>query len=187
MTKIAFIRHGETDSNRERLFAGKKDMELNANGIWQAIETAEKLKSYRFDAAYCGNAKRVRQTYEILSRRIDLGSVYFMDEIREIGFGDWEGLSMEEIETQYPGEWNAYMESWTEFAFPNGEDIREYFDSCGNFIRKLVEGNSGKTIAIIGHKGFILACACYLRALPLEKMFDTDISNGSVFFMNSGE
>ena len=184
MTKIVFIRHGETDSNKNRLLAGKTDVDLNANGIRQAEETAEKLKVFPFDAVFCGNTKRVRQTYEIIARQIDFGSIFFTGDIREINFGDWEGLSQAQIETRYPVEWNAYMEGWNTFAFPNGEDIRDYFASCNRFVCKLVDKHPEKTIAVIGHKGFILACACALRGQPLERMFDIEIANGSFFLMN---
>ncbi len=187
MTQIVFIRHGETESNKEKLFAGKLDVELNANGVRQATETAERLRDFHFDAAFCGNAKRVRQTFEIIIRRVNFGSVFFTGSIREISFGDWEGLSQGQIEAQYPTEWNAYMQGWTTFTFPNGEDIRDYFAACGTFIRKLVEQYPQKTVAIIGHKGFILACACALRNQPLEQMFDIDIGNGSFFLMNGCE
>ena len=184
MTNIAFIRHGETDSNREKLFAGKLDVELNANGIWQVVETAEKLKDYKFDAVYCGRAKRVRQTYEILSRRIEFGGAVFSDSIREIDFGSWEGLSQTEIETRSPADWNAYMETWTDFRFPDGDSVRDYFRHCGLFIRELAAANPEKTVAVIGHKGFILSCACALRGQGIELMFDAEIGNGSFFFMN---
>lgn len=185
MTNIVFIRHGETDSNKNKLFAGKTDVDLNANGVLQAEETAEKLKSYQFDAVFCGNAKRVRQTYEILGRRIAFGSIFFTGDIREIDFGDWEGLSRKQIEEHYPKEWNAYMEGWTAFTFPNGEDIRDYFSACSRFAWKLVDEHPEKTVAVIGHKGFILACVCALRGQPLERMFDVEIGNGSFFLMNN--
>lgn len=185
MTKIVFIRHGETDSNKNRLFAGQTDVALNSDGIRQAEETAKKLKSMQFDAAFCGQAKRVRQTYEILCRQINFGSVFFTADIREINFGSWEGLSQAQIESEYPHEWNAYMEGWTAFSFPGGEDIRDYFSNCSRFIRELVCQYPEKTIAVIGHKGFILACACALSGQPVGRMFDVEIGNGSFFLMNS--
>jgi broad specificity phosphatase PhoE len=189
MTSICFIRHGETEANRLNRFAGKTDLELNENGVRQAQSVGEKLCGERFDAVYCGNTKRVRQTFEIIRPTIIFPSdkLFFTDDIREVDFGEWENLTAAEIESRYAEGWQAYMDGWAEYTFPGGGGNREYFAQCGNFIRQIAEDNAGQKIAVFAHKGFILACVCALRNLPIERLFDSDIPNGSIFLMNLPE
>ena len=189
MTNICFIRHGETEANRLGRFAGKTDLSLNETGIHQAQQTAEKLRGEVFGAVYCGNTKRVRDTFEIIRPSITFpeGQLFFTDDISEIDFGAWENLSAAEIEEKDPVAWQAYMDGWADYTFPGGGGNRAYFAHCGRFITQAVKKHFGQNIAIFAHKGFILACACNLRGLPVERMFDGDIGNGSVFLMNLPE
>ena len=186
MTSFVFIRHGQTDANQKGQFAGKTDDGLNPNGILQSQEAAKQLKGQFFDAVFCGNTKRVLQTFEIIRNSILFPNdrLYFTDDIREIDFGDWEGMSADEISAAYGQKWQEYMDDWSKFTFPNGEGNGDYFAHCSRFIRDAAKGFPGRKIAVFGHKGFILACACALRGLPISHMFDAEIENGAIFLVN---
>lgn len=189
MTSICFIRHGETEANRMGRFAGRTDLGLNENGVRQARETAEKLRGECFDAVYCGCTKRVRETFEIVRPAITFPeeNLFFTDQIREIDFGKWENLTAAEIELNHADEWNRYLAGWTDYTFPGGDGNRAYFERCAGFIHKVADIWAGQTIAVFAHKGFTLACICALKGLPMERMFDSDIQNGSFFLLNLPE
>ena len=189
MTCFCFVRHGETEANRSGRISGRTDLGLNQNGVCQARQTAEKLKGATFDAVYCGNLKRVRETFEIIRPSIRFAEehLYYNENIREVDFGEWENMTAGEIESRYPQEWAAYLANWTDYAFPGGEVNRAYFERCSLFIWNIAKKHAGGRVAVFGHKGFILACVCALRGLPVERMFETDIANGSFFLMNLDE
>ena len=52
MTKVLLVRHGETDWNREEIFRGRIDVELNDNGREQARALAEATRRFHIDAIY---------------------------------------------------------------------------------------------------------------------------------------
>ncbi len=187
MTEFLFIRHGETDANKNGLLAGKKDEPLNEDGRKQAKTAAKALAGTKLDAVYCGRAARVRQTFEIIRESIAFDDLFFTDEIREMDIGDWEGKDYKQAAAQNPEKWAAYMKDWTEFSFPNGEGIREYFTHCETFITGLLRKHQGGRAAVFGHKGFILACACVLEGRPMKNLFDRDIKTGSYFFVKCAE
>lgn len=189
MTSITFIRHGETEANRLNRFAGRTDLSLNETGIRQAREVAEKLRGESFDAVFCGNTKRVRETFDLIREAIvfPADKLQYTDDIREVDFGEWENMSAADIELRYAQNWQAYMDGWADYTFPGGGGNRAYFAHCGNFIQELAEKYTGCKIAVFGHKGFILACVCALRGMPIERLFETDIPNGSFFLMNLPE
>ena len=65
---IYFVRHGQTDYNSNKLYAGQKDVPLNKEGVKQAKQTAEQLKDLKFDICFCSPLLRAKQTLnEILN------------------------------------------------------------------------------------------------------------------------
>ncbi|MFQ6688294.1 histidine phosphatase family protein, partial [Bordetella pertussis] len=105
MTEIWFIRHGETDWNRQRRLQGWQDIPLNESGREQARLLAERLRDtaseHPFAALYSSDLKRAHDTAASLSAALQL-RVRTEPGIRERGFGVLEGLEMENLEQQAP-------------------------------------------------------------------------------------
>ncbi|KAG1823273.1 phosphoglycerate mutase-like protein [Suillus variegatus] len=64
LARVFVVRHGETDSNRNRIIQGQLDTQLNATGLAQAAVTAEALKSVSFDKAFTSDLQRASETAE---------------------------------------------------------------------------------------------------------------------------
>jgi hypothetical protein len=58
LARVFFVRHGETDSNRDRIVQGQLDTQLNATGLQQAAMTAEALRHITFDKAFTSDLQR---------------------------------------------------------------------------------------------------------------------------------
>ena len=95
---IYLIRHGETDYNKVRRLQGVTDIPLNARGIELAQKTAERLKDIHFDRIYTSPLIRARKTAEIIRGNRDL-EIIPTEGLREISFGDYEGLTI--LKDQY--------------------------------------------------------------------------------------
>ena len=67
-TELVFVRHGETDWNRQQRFQGQIDVPLNATGHAQARRLAAALASERFDAIVSSDLQRARSTVAPLER-----------------------------------------------------------------------------------------------------------------------
>ena len=92
---LYIMRHGETDSNREKRLQGRMDNPLNENGIRLAHEVGEKLKDIKFSLWITSPLKRAVQTGEaVLAENTASGNVPMEkdNDIIEISFGSWEGL-----------------------------------------------------------------------------------------------
>ena len=72
--KIYLVRHGETDWNQAGLLQGQTDIALNAQGLEQAREAAERLKEVPFEIAFCSPLIRAKRTAETIigDRKITL-------------------------------------------------------------------------------------------------------------------
>ena len=96
MGRLYLIRHGETDSNKSFRFQGQTDIELNEKGLAQAELLAEHFKNIRLDAVYSSSLTRARQTAAPLAAVHGL-EVQPVEDIKEIAFGEWEGLTYNQI------------------------------------------------------------------------------------------
>lgn len=106
---IWFIRHGQTDWNAEGRLQGHRDTDLNARGLAQAGEVAERLRRVAGAALPTADyvaspLTRTRRTMETIRAGIGLPAAgYRADErLREIGFGSWEGRTWAEIRQRDP-------------------------------------------------------------------------------------
>lgn len=133
---IYLIRHGETDYNRGKRLQGETDIPLNAQGIELARKTAEGLRDIPFDRIYTSPLIRAKRTAEIIrgDRRIEIIET---DGLKEISFGDYEGLTI------LDGSYNVPDPDFCDFfnrperyhTPPNGESIEHMRVRTTSFIR----------------------------------------------------
>jgi len=83
MTKIIFVRHGQTLWNELGKYQGHTDVPLSKTGIEQAYKVAKRLKQEKVDAIYCSDLKRAKQTAEIIALEHNL-PIITKPEFREI-------------------------------------------------------------------------------------------------------
>ena len=100
--RIVLVRHGQTDYNLEGRVQGNIDIELNATGREQAAQCAIELPRFLdgrpVGAMVSSDLSRARDTAQAISDRLGIG---FTEDprLRERAFGEFEGLSREELET----------------------------------------------------------------------------------------
>lgn len=94
MKQIIFLRHAETNMNKEGLFCGVIDTDITEEGRKKAEKMKETFKTYHFEAIYCSPLKRTKQTLEAI-----FPNRKFIEEdgFTEISLGDWEGLKKETV------------------------------------------------------------------------------------------
>ena len=126
MTELLFIRHGETDHNKNRLFYGHLDPDINQTGIDQLNKTKLKLQKFeeKIDVVFCSDLRRCRQSLEILEIS-DKVKRNFTKELREINFGILEGKTYKEIEDENPHYIEQIENNWKYFKVKNGESVFE--------------------------------------------------------------
>lgn len=178
-TSITFLRHAQTSANEKGFFNGSLDEPLSPIGEESAQKMAQELSEERFDAIFYGKKKRVLQTTDyVLSQLKHIPPILLKtDEIKEINFGLFEGLTADEIEKKYPEEWKQYMENWQKYSFPQGESLELFYENCEKFIHNLVLEYENNRILIVAHKGFILACWSALLTGDPADVFTRDIKN----------
>ena len=124
MGRLYLIRHGETDSNKSFRFQGQTDIELNEKGLAQAELLAEHFKNIRLDAVYSSSLTRARQTAAPLAAVHGL-EVQPVEDIKEIAFGKWEGLTYNQINDASLGQIDEFFKNPALCHVPGGENFTD--------------------------------------------------------------
>jgi len=172
--KMLLARHCETGPDYYGRFVGSSDIGLGPGAPEQARKLAGVLKSYGPDAVYCSPLQRARQTVSLLNEHITLGEPFVDDDLREIDFGRWDGLTFDEIARQ-DSELVKRWAVWSpDFTFPDGEKTGDFLTRVGRAAERLAESASEK-ILVVAHGGVVRAMLCYLLRLPPEHYLLFDI------------
>ncbi|HEV8021802.1 MAG TPA: histidine phosphatase family protein [Candidatus Lustribacter sp.] len=99
--ELICVRHGRTAWNAGRRFQGQTDIPLDDEGLAQAQALAVHLRSERFDRALASDLVRARTTAETICAPHGL-AIELTAELREMHFGQWEGLRWDEIVARWP-------------------------------------------------------------------------------------
>ncbi|KHD17078.1 histidine phosphatase family protein [Clostridium butyricum] len=155
-TTIMLIRHGETEWNILGKFQGSTDIPLSNEGIRQAFMLKERLKS-DFDYIFSSPLKRAYETAKILCDESGK-QVSIAEEIREINFGKWEGLTVKGIAEKYPDIFNEWRNDKREGKFCGGDmSTLNASIRAKNCIMEIANKHKGKKIVIVAHGGIIKA------------------------------
>ena len=155
-TTIMLIRHGETEWNILGKFQGSTDIPLSNEGIRQAFMLKERLKS-DFDYIFSSPLKRAYETAKILCNESGK-QVSIAEEIREINFGEWEGLTVKGIAEKYPDIFNEWRNDKREGKFCGGDmSTLNASIRAKNCIMEIANKHKGKKIVIVAHGGIIKA------------------------------
>lgn len=155
-TTLLLIRHGETEWNTLGKFQGCTDIDLSEEGIKQAELLKDRLKG-DFDFIYTSPLSRALETANILSAGTKK-EVTIANEIREINFGEWEGLTLREISERYPEIFKVWRVDKKESYICGGDSsINNAANRATKCILDIVSKHKGEKIVIVAHGGIIKA------------------------------
>ncbi|HWF10453.1 MAG TPA: histidine phosphatase family protein [Bryobacteraceae bacterium] len=153
MTRVWLIRHGDpADEARNRCY-GSLDLGLSEVGRKQMEDIADYLKSEPISAVYASPRSRALEGARILASTVSGGIPTVAEDLREIDFGDFEGLTYDEIAVQHPDLYRVWMENPTEVLFPNGESFSGMRERVLMAFDAIRHRHHGETIALISHGG----------------------------------
>jgi len=172
-------RHGETDWNKARRIQGRTDIPLNERGRRQAEALAFRLASVRFDAVYTSDIGRVLETTRIVAaaqgREIPVTA---LPELRECNYGEWEGLTRDEIAERYPGDWQAWVQNGGIGRPTGGEHYTDLIRRAGSLFDRIADED--KTILVSTHMGPVRGMICHALGLDPKNLSSFWLLNGSI-------
>ena len=170
MTRLLLIRHGESTANREEVFSGHYDIDLEEKGKLQAKQTAEYVvRTYQIDKVYASDLKRAYETGKAVADIIG-ADVVTDTRLREVYGGKWEAVKFLELPQLYPEDYKTWMEDIGNVRCTGGESIKEMAQRVYDAVLEIAKENDGKTIVIATHATPIRALQSMIQTGGTEKM-----------------
>jgi broad specificity phosphatase PhoE len=178
-TRLLLIRHAEVEARYQGVFGGRIDMELSPRGHEQAAALAKYLYRKPLGAIYASPMKRVQQTLAPLLAN-GAPKPIILPDLREVDFGDWTGLTWDEIQTKFgisPFAWLDQLECDGIANAECAETLRDRVEPC---LRQILAGHAGQPVAIVCHGGIIRVLLGILLRWPLAQMGAFEIEYASL-------
>jgi broad specificity phosphatase PhoE/ribonuclease HI len=149
-TRLILVRHGATAHSADKRFSGRNDLPLSEIGVRQAEALARRAPSFGEVAGVVSSPLvRTRETATAIAAALGV-PVETDDDLAEVDFGAWEGLTFAEARAAQPQELSAWLES-VQVAPPGGES----FALAGDRVRRgrdsVLASYAGKTVVVLTH------------------------------------
>jgi len=168
MTDVFLVRHGETLWHDENRYAGQSDVELSHRGREQAQALATWAAEAELDALWCSGLRRSRETAMPCAEASGL-EVKADSRLDEIGFGQAEGLTSQEMRRRFPRELDAFHADPIEHPLPGGEDPRVATARGIACLAEITEVFPLGRVLVVTHNSLIRLMLCQLLGIPLAE------------------
>ena len=179
--RIYFLRHGESEGNREKRFRGRTDYPLTSKGLKQAENAGRYLKDTDFEIIYSSPLKRARQTAEKVTDI--LGADYQVNyAFNNIELGQWEGRKQPAIKEQYPGKWRTWITNPRELHIKGMENIKDIEKRVITGIETIRSRHSGNVL-IITHRTIIKIAVAALARMEVPAFWKIRINTAGLVIL----
>lgn len=181
MTTLLLIRHGQSEANLSRVFAGNYDVPLTELGLIQAEKTADFIaENYKVNSVYASDLIRAFETGKTIANVLNL-PITPNDGLREIRAGEWEALPFDDIVVKFSEEYKKWKEDIGNSSCPNGESVKVLGERVMATLTAIAEENDGKTVVIATHATPIRVSRTLIEYGNLAPMQEIPwVSNASV-------
>jgi broad specificity phosphatase PhoE len=190
--KILFARHGQTSYNAQNRLQGQRDVPLNGKGRQQASGIGrfvrsnlgvEMLQLEAKGAFWASPLARTRQTMELARAAMGLPTnSYHVDaRLKELSFGDWEGLNWDEVSAKDPELVAARHAGKWDFTPPSGES---YATLTARVASWLDERESD--LFVVAHGGIARALLTIIRSVAASAAAETEVAQGRILVFDKG-
>lgn len=183
---LYLLRHGQTEWNVQGRFQGQLNSPLTTRGKEDAAAQGRLLGPILAEHPkiniFSSPLGRVRQTADIALLAHNRAPV-FHDALMEINIGDWQGLSLQEIESGWPDIYNAHPTTFDLLAkSPTGEGVEALFSRCSAFLH----GLTGPSV-LFSHGAAMAVLRSIARGLPADDVAQLDHRQGCIYRIQNRE
>lgn len=161
MARWIIVRHGETDWNKSGKLQGQTNTMLSAGGRVQVAALRERLRGVKLDAVYTSDLARCIETATLVIQGRTL-SPEPTTLLRELAYGEWEGLTWAEVQERDPESYDQWLRLDPNFEPPGGETIAALMERAEGFAARVRDTGAEGTTLIVAHGGSIRALVLHL-------------------------
>ncbi|MDF2613560.1 MAG: cobC [Clostridia bacterium] len=179
MITLILIRHATTEANEHQTFSGFKETQISAAGKKQIDALTKRLCHYKIHAIYASPSNRTWQTVKDIADKKRL-PIQTADELREIHFGNFEGISFQTIQEEYPDEIIKMIDLGDNYVYPGGESLVQSYKRTAVKIDDIKRIHNEQVILICAHAGTIRNVLSHLISKSPSLHWHFKIDNASL-------
>lgn len=148
------VRHGRTAWNKGEVFRGTTDVPLDEVGREQAKLLGRVLYEQAPSpiAVFCSPLSRATETASIVSEAFGTLAPRPDPRFTDIDIGEWSGMALTDVETKYPGQYDAWVRTPHLVRFPGGQTLQEVQDQAWNGVESLVALARESDVILVSHR-----------------------------------
>ena len=172
--KIWFVRHAQSEYNKQHLFTGWHDPQLTEKGMAAATNLKTEFSDIAFDHVFSSPLQRASTTaISIIGDSIE---IKYDDRLKERSYGDWSGLNKTNVRDEVGDEAFLSARRGWDTSPPNGESLKDVSLRVTSFINSLpLAGN----ILVVSHGNTIRAISVILGINTKEEVSSYEIRTGT--------
>ena len=170
-TRIHLIRHGEVEGAHR--YNGHRDVALTERGVDQYHQLKPRLDPDRISACYTSDLTRTVRGGEILGSHLGVEPVK-LRQLRELNCGEWQGLTLAEIQAERPDEWAARLADLVHFRVPGGESLADLAARVLPAVKEIVARHRGEEVLVVAHGGVNRVILMDAIGAPTASMFSIE-------------
>ena len=188
MLELYCLRHGQTDLSRANMFCGSgTDAPMTPEGREMARQFAAFYQDISWQAIYCSPLIRTRITAEIIAESKQM-SPRIHDGLKEIGYGEWEGKTVKEVDRLYHDDHLSWIADPAWYPPTNGESATSVSARALRVIEEIREECADGKVLIVSHKATIRIAFCALLGIDVGRFrYRLACPVGSVSIVEFGE
>jgi alpha-ribazole phosphatase len=171
-TRLVLVRHGEPDERVRGRCYGRLDVGLSRTGYEQVRRVGQVLRDAPISAIYSSPRRRATESARVLGAGRAVVAVD--DRLREIDFGDFEGLTYDDIARRFPEKYEEWMKNPTEVDFPGGETFHAMMARVHDVLNDVRHAQAGNTAVVVSHGGVNRIALASALDLPPCRLFRLD-------------
>ena len=179
MLRLLLARHGETAWNRDGRYQGQTDVPLSELGLAQARALAERLTREKLDAIYTSDLQRAYQTAETIAVLHGL-AVRPDRRLRELCFGQWEGLTYRQAVERYPEARSFWETGDLNAAPPGGESRAQMLARLQQLLADIGRECPEQSVVLVAHGGPLKLLVCLAIGLAPSHYWQLRLDNASL-------
>lgn len=176
VTLLDFLRHGEPVGG-SRYRGNGVDDPLSELGWQQVRDTTSAVRGWQ--RIVSSPMRRCLQFAQWLAEQHDL-PLEVIDDLREVGFGAWEGETRKRLRLDQAEEYRAFYRDPVNNRPPGAEPLEAFCNRISTVFDHLIETYSGQDVLVVAHAGVIRASLRHVTGLPASDWYRTAIDNGGL-------
>lgn len=180
LTRVDLLRHGEPQGGKRYRGNGINDP-LTENGWRQMRQSIG--ENGKWDIIYTSPLSRCQDFARELSGQRNI-PVCVEPELKEVGFGDWEGKSQEYVRQTLAQQYQRFLQDPVNNRPLGAEPLAEFQARVSAVYQQILQDHSGQKILIVVHAGVIRAVLASLLLIPLQDMYKIKVDYAATIHMH---